>query len=365
MNRRVTSLFALVLGIVFLSVTLTQAQVTLRVGGSAPEIKYSKWVKGTAINNFEKGKTYVVEFWATWCPPCKTSIPHLTELQHKYKDIVTFIGMDGSERPKPGETPLGLVEAFLKEWDKKMEYNVAMDTEEKFMMKNWMQAAAQNGIPCAFVVDKDTKIAWIGHPMDLDEPLAKILEGKFDVKAYAEKFGVEQDKKAKEREEQIKLTETLKPVTEAVKAKDYTKTIIECEALAALAAKDPVLQEKVDTQYFKALIQVNPDKAITLASVEKAKNSDRLMSIARVFAQKNQDKKFYNFVVEALAPRIEKDANDYASLSVLAGVYELLAQNDKAIEVIEKIKVYAKTKGATDDDLKSMNKKIEELKTKK
>jgi thiol-disulfide isomerase/thioredoxin len=362
MNRRVQSLIALVIGIIFLTVTLTQAQVTLRVGGAAPEIKYSKWVKGTQIQNFEKGKFYVVEFWATWCPPCKTSIPHLTELQHKYKDKVAFIGMDGSERPQAGETPLGLVETFLKEWDKKMEYNVAMDTEDKFMMNNWMTAAAQYGIPTAFIVDKDTKIAWIGHPMSMDEPLAQILEGKFDVKAYADKFSADQDKSAKDRAEQKRIAETIKPAADAFKAKDYAKTITECEALVA---KDPALQNKLDNYYFRSLIQVAPEKAMKIAQDEKIKDSDRLITIAQIFAQKDQDKKFYNFVVEVLTPKIEKDANDYSSLSILAGTYELLGNNAKAIEIIEKIIVYAKAQKAPEDFLKSQNDRIAKLKTAK
>jgi thiol-disulfide isomerase/thioredoxin len=362
MNLRIKSLLGLAFGMLFLFTTSAQAQNVLRVGSPAPEIKHSKWMKGTAINNFEKGNFYVVEFWATWCPPCKESIPHLTELQHKYAGKVTFIGMDGSERPKEGETPAGLVENFLKEWNDKMQYNVAMDTEDKFMMVNWMNAAAQFFIPTAFIVDKDTKIAWIGYPMEMDEPLAQILEGKFDVKAYADKFGPEQDKQLKEREEQKKFLEISKPVADAFKAKDYAKAVTECETLIA---KDPSLQNKLDSYYFKALIQANPDKAMTLAQAEKAKNSDRLITISQVFAQKDLDKKFYNFVVDALTPRIEKDANDYPSLSVLARTHELLGNNAKAIEIIEKIKVYARGQGAKEEDLSSFNDRIAKLKAAK
>src|SRR5437868_8519116 len=66
--------------------------ITLKAGDKAPAIKADKWVKGDAVTGFEKGKVYVVEFWATWCGPCKESIPHLTALQKEHKDV-TIIGV--------------------------------------------------------------------------------------------------------------------------------------------------------------------------------------------------------------------------------------------------------------------------------
>ena len=61
-------------------------EIRLQIGDAAPELKVEKWVKGDPVTTFEKGKVYVVEFWATWCPPCIKSIPHLTELQKQYKE---------------------------------------------------------------------------------------------------------------------------------------------------------------------------------------------------------------------------------------------------------------------------------------
>ena len=58
---------------------------TLSVGDPAPKLAVKEFVKGEPLKDLEKGKTYVVEFWATWCGPCRTSIPHLTELQKKHK----------------------------------------------------------------------------------------------------------------------------------------------------------------------------------------------------------------------------------------------------------------------------------------
>lgn len=160
----------------------------LSVGDPAPPLSVSKWVKGEKIDKIEPGQTYVVEFWATWCGPCRATIPHLTELQKKYKDKgVHFMGVSVFE------TDPTKVEPFVKEMGEKMNYSVALDDvpkggdrDEGKMALGWMKAAEEDGIPTAFVV-KDGKIAWIGHPMQMDEPLAKIVSGTFDVSAAAAK----------------------------------------------------------------------------------------------------------------------------------------------------------------------------------
>lgn len=149
----------------------------LVVGSEAPELKIDKWVKGDEVASFQEGKVYVVEFWATWCGPCKESIPHLTELQKKFKDV-TFIGVAAAERkPASGEdTRLSKLEKFVKDKGDTMGYTVAYDSTGKTDTK-WMTASGQDGIPCAFVVGADRKIAWIGHPQeDLEKQVEKALK---------------------------------------------------------------------------------------------------------------------------------------------------------------------------------------------
>jgi len=163
----------------------------LNVGDPAPELTISEWVKGGPISKFEPGRTYVVEFWATWCGPCRTSIPHLTELQKKHeKDGVEIIGVSVWENDYSG------VEPFVEEMGEKMDYNVAVDDVPEGertgkMAQNWMEAAGQSGIPTAFIVH-DQKIAWIGHPMTMDEPLAKVASGDFDIASAAAEFEAQQ-----------------------------------------------------------------------------------------------------------------------------------------------------------------------------
>ena len=64
----------------------------LAPGSPAPAIAIAKWMQGEPVEEFEAGKVYVVEFWATWCGPCLQSMPHMAQLQTEYGDKVAFIG---------------------------------------------------------------------------------------------------------------------------------------------------------------------------------------------------------------------------------------------------------------------------------
>jgi len=159
----------------------------LMVGDKAPALAVEKWVKGDAITGFENGKVYVVEFWATWCGPCKVSMPHLSELQKEFKDKgVTVIGVNVWEDKALNTETLAKVEKFVKGSDA-MGYTVAYDGAAKSMDTNYMKASGAEGIPTAFIVNQQGKIAYIGHPMEMDEPLKAVVAGTFDLeKAKAE-----------------------------------------------------------------------------------------------------------------------------------------------------------------------------------
>lgn len=153
-------------------------------GSTAPNLDVKTWYKGTPVKSFEPGKVYVVEFWATWCGPCKTSIPHITELAKKNQDV-TFIGVSIWEDDVDGN-----IKKFVAEMGDKMDYVVGYSGNKEGMAKTWMEPAGRNGIPSAFIV-KGNQIQWIGHPMRMDEPLAQIKAGTFDLAAFKETYDKE------------------------------------------------------------------------------------------------------------------------------------------------------------------------------
>src|SRR5213592_1282893 len=101
------------------------AETTLKVGDPAPKLQTGKWVQGDPVKEFQKGKAYLVEFWATWCGPCRASIPHLNEVHNKYKDKgLIVIGQNCWEQDEAQVAP------FVKKMGDKMTYRVALDDKQ-------------------------------------------------------------------------------------------------------------------------------------------------------------------------------------------------------------------------------------------
>lgn len=174
MNR----FFVLLLTMCSVAAVLAPPAGAAALGDPAATLSVAKWVKGDAFSLADlKGKQVaVVEFWATWCPPCRESIPHLTKLQKEFGKDVVFLGITDEEP--------ATVAAFVEKMGEKMDYHVAVDNEQKTMMA-YMGAYGQNGIPTAFIIDKESNIVWLGSPLDplFPETIKQVSEGGYDFKA--------------------------------------------------------------------------------------------------------------------------------------------------------------------------------------
>jgi thiol-disulfide isomerase/thioredoxin len=323
----------------------------LGVGDASPKLEVKEFVKGEPVKGLAKGQIYVVEFWATWCGPCRATIPHLTKLQKQYKDKVVFIGVSVWERDQ------GKVKPFVDEMGEKMDYRVALDEVGKGkgndgkMATNWMTAAGQQGIPTAFVVNGDGKIAWIGHPAEMDKPLEQIVAGKWDLAKAADDF-----KKAASR--QAKLEKLFDQIDQADEKKDHKAVV---KLIDEAVKEDPELEEQLGMVKFGALIKLGDvAKTVEYGSklADKGKDNEQQLNALAWFLVESPgpkpDPKLMKFALE-VAQKADKLAGGKAPdvADTLAKAYYENGDFAKALENQERaVKLAKGTPFEKDEDLK-------------
>lgn len=133
------------------------ANVDLR-GKQAPKLEVQDWLNGEVFDINIEGKVILIDFWATWCGPCKRLIPELNAWQQKYKNDLIVLGI--SDEPK--ET----LQKFMLNTD--MTYSVATDPLQRMKTK-----IGVSGIPHVLIVSADNIVRWQGYPLFADDRLTE------------------------------------------------------------------------------------------------------------------------------------------------------------------------------------------------
>lgn len=226
------------------SVTESASQVgaenVLRVGSPAPSIKVEDWLRGQPLTKFEPGKVYIIEFWATWCGPCIASMPNLVTLQSKYRSNgVEVVGIAAHEQASTADEARGSLDAWLTKSLPDLNFAIAFDYSGE-MNKLWMDPSFSVGIPSSFVVDRDGRFAFIGHPTQLDNLLPKVLNGSWAVSDEAKALDAERITTGRRRKRELSQKRALvEPIfarlEAAMNSKDWAAALSGVEeALAAM-----------------------------------------------------------------------------------------------------------------------------------
>jgi thiol-disulfide isomerase/thioredoxin len=127
----------------------------------APELVVEKWLTEQPDT---KGKFVMIDFWATWCGPCKRAIPEVNKWAEKYKDQMVVIGLSDEPEAKVRNMKAPVID-----------YYSAIDTQGRF--KKIFQVS---GIPHVVLIDPQGVVRWQGFPSLAGHQLTEeVLEATF------------------------------------------------------------------------------------------------------------------------------------------------------------------------------------------
>lgn len=152
------------------------SQTELKNNQIAPQIKITNWLKNAPADKTLVNKFIVLEFWATWCKPCLEYVPHLNELQKKYKqDNLLFLSISDEK------------EARISKILEKINFEtIVVNDTSKTTFENYKSLQYNDVMrPTTILIDDQGKIKWVGYPKLLTEKvLQSFLQNKLTFYNY-------------------------------------------------------------------------------------------------------------------------------------------------------------------------------------
>ncbi|MBM3985627.1 MAG: TlpA family protein disulfide reductase [Planctomycetes bacterium] len=143
----------------------------LATGDKAPALPPLTWLRGEPVTAFQPGTTYVLEFWAPWCPFCREALPTYAGIARTWSERnVRVLGIS----VWPRKSAPDMARDFVADQEELFPYPVAEDVDGA-AAKAFLQAA-DCLIPSAMIVDGEGRLAWIGNPgTGLEKELTRLV----------------------------------------------------------------------------------------------------------------------------------------------------------------------------------------------
>jgi thiol-disulfide isomerase/thioredoxin len=156
----------------------------LVIGGLAPPIEVETWLTAPPPDTaFAPGRVLVLDVVASWCPHCREVVPQLNALQRDYADRgVTIVAVTHESAADARDLVAPLPDASA---DTVPTFPVGADPDLS-VHASYLDALGEDGVPTAFLIGKDGRLEWVGHPDILEEPLRRVVEDRWDRAAFAD-----------------------------------------------------------------------------------------------------------------------------------------------------------------------------------
>jgi thiol-disulfide isomerase/thioredoxin len=304
---------------------------SLNIGDQAPPLQVQTWLKGDPVQQFEKGKVYVVEFWATWCRPCKAAMPHLSRLAAQYKDSVVFIGVDIYEDKN---TSIDKIRRFVESMGDQLSYRVATEDSNR-METGWLDAAEEKdrGIPRSFVIDASGTVAWIGYPGQLGTVLPKVVNNTWNLSEALVKRN--RDRYLRQLDDSLNYEFARYKTMDGKEKPGYSDSVL--RLAKEYIGEEPRLKYAPQMAYtiFAALLRTSPlqalgygRKLLGTTTYEDDPPYDAIIDVLRTFPDGDKiPAEIYQLGVEAYQDKI--DHFPYPELLDLTAIHHTMADWDR------------------------------------
>jgi len=159
--------------------------LALMVGEAAPRLEGLEWLRGGAVEAFEPGRVYLVDFWQTWCGGCIAGFPELQAELEAHPEL-TVIAVARDDPYDSREQVVGFIEAHPE-----LTFRFAFD-EDGRAYEAYMKATGSRTLPMSFIVGPDGRLAAISQLLSTPREsfLKGLIAGDVSTDESAEEFAV-------------------------------------------------------------------------------------------------------------------------------------------------------------------------------
>lgn len=183
-GSKYTTDFATMVGQIEAQIAQQQAGELIKVGQAAPDISLPG--PDGKVRNLTslKGKVVLLDFWASWCGPCRRENPHVVEVYKKYNNKgfeIFSVSLDGVDPRRAGDASQmkQMEEDSKRKWVDAIKQDGLLWDNHVSDLKYWSSAPAQlygvSSIPRTFLIGRDGKIVAINPRQNLEQELLKVL----------------------------------------------------------------------------------------------------------------------------------------------------------------------------------------------